>query len=70
MKTTIISSTDEYLILWHLGFALIVKASAKLTIEGLCSWPSENRSLALKKGREPRLRNSDVECINDDKVLK
>jgi len=31
--------------------------TAKLPSEGICSWPPENRSLARKGGRGPRLRN-------------
>jgi len=35
--------------------------TAKLPSEGHCSWPPENRSVAHKEGRGPRLRNPGIE---------
>ena len=57
MKTTNLNLTDEYIISRHLGFAIVVKASAKLPSEGFCSWSPENRSVAHNVDRRPHLRN-------------
>ena len=57
MKITNLNLTGEYLISWHLGFAVVVKVSEKLPSEGFCLWPPENRSVAHNGNRRPRLRN-------------
>ena len=49
MKTINLSLTGEYLISRHLGFAILVKTSAKLHGEGLCSWPPKGGKALFEK---------------------